>query len=113
MAFCDAGIGFLASLTRHEEFAGRIEGDADAVQLAVEKGLSSVGGRSNMGMGLGLLMDLSDRLGADLWIVSGTAMWQRRSAAREHRVSIVRAVPCYRGAWICFDAPPFPRASSR
>ena len=109
LAYCDAGIGFLASLTRHGEFATRIEGDADAIQLAAEKGLSSVGGRSNMGMGLGILTDLSDRLGADLWIVSGTAVWHRRSAAKELRVATVREVPRYDGAWICLDAPAFPR----
>lgn len=110
MAFCDAGVGFLASLTRHDEFAGRVADDADALQLAVEKGLSSVGGRTNMGMGLGLMLDLSDRLGADLWIVSGSAMWQRKSAARGHRVSSVRTVPAYQGAWICFDGPGYPAA---
>lgn len=109
LAFCDAGIGFLASLARHGEFATRIEGDADAIQLAAEKGLSSVGGRSNMGMGLGVLADLSDRLGADLWIVSGVAVWHRRSAARGLRVATVREVPRYDGAWICLDAPAFPR----
>lgn len=108
IAFCDAGIGFLASLTRNAEFASGVADDGDAIQLAVEKGLSGAEGRANMGMGLGLLLDLSDRLAADLRNVSGTALWHRRTAARDHRICTLRAMPRFLGAWICLDAPAFP-----
>ncbi len=90
--------------------ATRVQDDAEAIQLAVEKGLSSVGGRTNMGLGLGVLCDLSDRLGAELWIASGTALWHRRTAPHGLRVATTRKVPALAGAWVCLDAPAMPGA---
>jgi anti-sigma regulatory factor (Ser/Thr protein kinase) len=113
VAFADAGMGFLASLQRHPELASRVQDDAEAIQLAVQKGLSSVGGRTNMGLGLGVLCDLSDRLDAELWIASGTALWHRRTAPHGLRVATTRAVPILVGTWICLDAPATPQPGGR
>lgn len=107
ISFADAGIGFLASLKRNPELEGRIDDDATAIQLAVEKGLSSIGGKSNMGIGLPVLRDLSDRLSADLWIASGDALWHRTTVAG-HRVSIVSAISRWQGSWVCLDSPVSP-----
>jgi hypothetical protein len=106
LAAADAGAGFLASLQRYPELAGRVADDGEALQLDVEKGLSGVGGRTNMGMGRGVRCDLSDRLDAALWIASGQALWHRRTVASGARVATVRplAVPL-RGSWVCFDGP--------
>lgn len=108
LAFCDCGIGFLKSLQKNPEFSGRVANDAEAIQLAAEKGLSGVGGRTNMGMGLPLLRDLSDRLGANLWILSGSALWSRYSAVGSRRVTVVQAVSNFPGSWICLEGPIFP-----
>ncbi|MBI3818331.1 MAG: ATP-binding protein [Planctomycetes bacterium] len=107
LAFADAGIGFLESLQKNPEISGRIDADADAIQLATEQGLSSTPGRGNMGLGLSVLRDLSDRLSADLWIASGNALWSRKTVAGK-RVSIVQSVERWQGAWICLDSPVLP-----
>lgn len=105
IAFADAGIGFLASLQRNPELEGRVESEAEALQLAVGKGLSGTAApRTNMGLGLGLLQDFSDRLGGELWIASGDALLHRRTTAAV-RTSTVRPVASWRGSWICLQVP--------
>jgi hypothetical protein len=106
-ACADGGVGFKASLARNPEFEGRLADDAAAIQLAVQSGVSGVGGRTNAGRGLPMLVDLSDRLRADLWILTGEALWHRFTSGRERRTTVA-IVPPYAGAWICLDAPRLP-----
>lgn len=106
LAFADRGVGFLSSLQRNPELSGRIGSDAEALQLALSVGVTgSADPRRNMGMGLKLLSDFSDHLGADLWIASGDAVLLRRNSVGRQRVSTVRAAPRWQGTWICLDAP--------
>lgn len=105
IACADRGVGFLASIQKNPEFAGRIEDEAEALQLALGKGVTGTSEpRRNLGMGLGLLQDFSDRLGGDLWIASGGATLRRRTVAGA-RTTTVRATESWRGSWICVDAP--------
>jgi hypothetical protein len=105
LAFADCGMGFRASLQRNPELAGRLDDDAQALQLALSPRITgSTAPRTNMGIGLKLLTDFSDLLGGDLWIASGSAMLQRRTTAGQ-RTNVVRSIPEWRGAWICLDAP--------
>lgn len=105
IAFADRGVGFLSSLQKNPEFAGRVEDDAEALQLAVGKGVTGTSApRHNMGMGLGLLQDFSDRLGGDLWIASGAANLRRRTVAGA-RTTTIHATESWRGSWICLEAP--------
>lgn len=106
IAFADRGMGISASLQRNPEFAGRIHGDAEALQLALATGVSGSGDpRRNMGIGLKLLSSFSDHLGADLWIASGNAVLQRRNSVGAGRVTTLQAVPHWPGTWICLDSP--------
>lgn len=104
IAAADAGVGFLASLQRNLEFAGRIEEDGDALQLALTKGLTSTDGSNNSGFGLEMLRSLADVLGAELRIASGSALLIRRSIAGQ-RTTVIRSVGPWRGSWISLDAP--------
>jgi len=105
IAFADRGIGFLASLQKNPEFEGRVEDEGEALQIALGKGATGTSEpRRNMGMGLGLLQDFSDRLGGELWISSGTATLRRRSVAGV-RTTTVHANEAWRGSWVCLDAP--------
>ena len=104
IAFADRGIGFLASLQKNPELAGRVEEEGEALQLALGKGLTGTSApRRNMGMGLGLLQDFSDRLGGELWIASGSATLRRRTLAGV-RTTTVHSNSPWRGSWICLDA---------
>ncbi len=109
-AFADRGVGFLSSLQRNPELAGSISDDAEALQLAVEEGMSgaALDARKNMGIGLGQLRALSDRTNANVWILSGSALWHRRTLPNGSRVATTRAVTSFQGAWICFDGPADP-----
>lgn len=105
LAFADRGIGFLASLQKNPELAGRLEDEAEALQLALGKGMTGTSApRRNMGMGLGLLQDFSDRIGGDLWIASGSSTLRRRTVAGT-RTTTVHANAPWRGSWVCLDAP--------
>lgn len=105
IAFADRGVGFLSSLQKNPEFEGRVEDDAEALQLALGKGVTGTSEpRRNMGMGLGLLQDFSDRLGGDLWIASGGATLRRRTVAGA-RTTTVHATETWPGSWICLAAP--------
>jgi anti-sigma regulatory factor (Ser/Thr protein kinase) len=105
IAFADRGIGFLASLQRNPELAGRIEDEAEALQLAVGKGLTGTSApRKNMGWGLALLQQFADLLGGELWIASGGALLRRRTLAGA-RTTTVHACPPWRGSWVCLEAP--------
>ena len=104
LAFADCGIGFLASLQKNPELAGRIADDAEALQLALTPRVSGTGAsRSNMGWGLKALVDLSDLLDGDLHIASGSAMLTRRTRAGQ-RTNAIRAIPPWQGTWICLEA---------
>lgn len=92
LALADRGMGFRASLQRHPEFNARIRDDAEAIQIWVSRQL-------------GILCELSDRLGGELWIASGEALWHRRTAQHGLRVATVRPAPAYRGAFVCLRAP--------
>ncbi|MBI5851354.1 MAG: hypothetical protein HZB39_10075 [Planctomycetes bacterium] len=99
LALADRGMGFRASLQRHPELSGRIQDDAEAIQVWVAREF-------------GVLCELSDRLGGDLWIASGDALWHRRTAQHGLRVATVRGAPAYRGAFVCLRAPLAPSASA-
>jgi anti-sigma regulatory factor (Ser/Thr protein kinase) len=104
LAFADRGIGFLASLQKNPELAGRIEDEGEALQLALGKGLTGTSApRRKMGMGLGLLQDFSDRLGGELWIAFGSALLRRRTVAGV-RSTTVHANGAWPGSWICLEA---------
>jgi hypothetical protein len=105
LAFADAGIGFFASLQNNHELAGRIEDDAAALQLALSPRITGTSApRTNMGIGMKLLVDFSDLLAGDLYIASGSAMLQRKTTVGQ-RVNTIRAIPPWQGTWICLDAP--------
>lgn len=105
IAFADAGVGFLASLQRNPEFAGRIEDEAEALQLALSRGLTSgADGRGNMGMGLDLLVKFADLLGGDLRAASGDALLYRRTVAGRERVNSIHRSAGWKGSWICLEA---------
>lgn len=103
IAVADAGVGFLASFQRHLEFKGRVEGEGEALQLALHTGLTSSSSGDNSGLGLGMLRDLSDKLRANLWMASGTALLHRRTVGGQ-RVNTIRPTAGWRGSWICMDA---------
>lgn len=105
IAFADAGVGFLSSLQRNPEFAGRVADEAEALQLALSRGLTSrAEGRSNMGMGLDLLVTFADLLDGDLRAASGDALLHRRTVAGRERVNTVRRTAGWKGSWICLEA---------
>lgn len=105
IAFADSGVGFLRSLLQNPELAGRIEEDAEALQLAIGRAVSSrEPGRGNMGMGLALLVSFADVIGGDLRIASGSAVLHRRSSVGTERTTLVRSIPTWDGSWICLEA---------
>ena len=105
LAFADAGVGVLTSLQRNPELQGRVADDGEALLLAIKGGVSGLGSsRSNMGIGLKVLVDFSDSLDGDLYIASGSAMLVRKTVAGE-RATTVRSIPPWQGVWICLDAP--------
>ena len=106
IAFADRGIGIKASLEKNLEFHGRIENDAEAIELAIKKKVTR-NGQGNIGWGLYLLTEFSDRLAGDLWIASGAALLHR-SGPREARRNEFRAIAPWQGVWICLDAPAQP-----
>jgi hypothetical protein len=109
ISFADRGIGFLASLQKNPELAGRLEDEAEALQLALGKGLTGTAApRRKAGMGLSLLQDFSDRLDGDLWIGSGNCTLRRRTVAGARTTTVHSNAP-WRGSWICLDAPLTPR----
>ena len=90
--------------SRPPRSGGRIEDEGEALQLALGQGLTGTSApRRNMGMGLGLLQDFSDRLGGDLWIASGAALLRRRTVAGV-RSTTVHANGAWPGSWICLEA---------
>ena len=104
IAFADAGIGFLASLTSNPEFAGRVADDAEAIRLALDKRVGR-GGTGNIGMGLFLLSTFADRLQGDLWIATGDALLVRRAGEGDRRIETFEKTAGWRGAFLCLDAP--------
>jgi anti-sigma regulatory factor (Ser/Thr protein kinase) len=105
IAFADAGQGFLSTVQRNPEFAGRVQDEGEALQLALNEGLTFSTSAANMSVGLGALRAFSDELHADLCIASGEALLHRRTLA-DRRVSTIRTTHGWPGAWICLDAPP-------
>jgi hypothetical protein len=105
IAFANRGVGFRTSLSANPELQGRLDDDGMAIQLAVTPRISgSSDPRSNMGLGLKMLVDFSDALGADLYIASGEALLRRRTLGGE-REDVVTTIPRWQGSWICLDAP--------
>lgn len=111
ISFCDAGIGFLASVRRHPEFGGRVDDEGDALQLAIKDGVSFSESGANMGVGLGFLRSFSDQLNAELWIASGDSLLHRQTVNGQ-RLTRVRITPPWSGAWVCLEAP-LPTVESR
>jgi hypothetical protein len=106
IAFADRGVGFRRSLERNSELAGRVADDAEALQLAVSPRVSGTAApRSNMGIGLKILLDFADLLGGDVWLASGAALLHRRTVAGGQRANVLRAVVPWPGSWVCLDAP--------
>jgi len=106
IAFADRGIGFLASLQKNPELEGRVTDDAEALQLALGKGITGTAApRRNMGMGLGLLQDFADRLGGELWLASGAALLRRRTVAGARTTTVHPCAAPWPGSWIALEAP--------
>jgi anti-sigma regulatory factor (Ser/Thr protein kinase) len=106
LAFADRGIGFLRSLQKNAELAGRLEDDGEALQLALEEGVTSnPHGRRNMGVGLAQLRTFSDLLDGELWIASGSALLRRRTVVANKRATTVHRIDAWQGSWICLEAP--------
>lgn len=104
LAFADRGVGFLQSLQRNPELEGRIADDSEALQLALTPRITGTGeGRKNMGIGLKQLVEFSDLLDGELWIVSGSAALHRRTLAGV-RSNTLRSIPTWRGTWIALEA---------
>jgi anti-sigma regulatory factor (Ser/Thr protein kinase) len=103
IAFADAGIGFLASLGSNPEFSGRIEDDAEAIRLALDRRVSRAAS-GNIGMGLFLLSTFADRVQGDLSIATGDAMLVRRSGQGGRRVETFERTAGWRGAFLCLEA---------
>ena len=76
MAFCDSGIGMLASMRSHPEFSTRITSDSGAIELAMELGVTSKDhSRDHGGFGLAELQDLCRKCEGRLDVFSGSAQW--------------------------------------
>lgn len=103
IAFADAGIGFLASLSSNPEFAGRVGSDADAIRLALDPRVSRRAS-GNIGMGLFLLASFAERVKGDLSIATGDALLVRRATEGSHAETIASTAG-WKGAFLCLDAP--------
>jgi len=104
IAFADAGVGFLASLTSNPEFAGRASDDAEAIRLALDPRVTR-GGSGNIGMGLFLLSSLAERVHGDLWIATGGALLARREGNGGGSSETLSPTAGWTGAFLCLDAP--------
>lgn len=104
IAFADAGVGFLESLSSNPEFSGRIADDAEAIRLALDRRVGRAAS-GNIGMGLFLLSTFADRVQGDLWIATGNAMLVRRSGEGGRRDATYERTAGWRGAFLCLDAP--------
>ena len=103
IAVSDAGIGFLSSLQKSLEYAGRIADDSEALRLAIEHEVTRVSTRGR-GWGLKQLRELGDRLSADLKAASGESLWSAKTVAGK-RIYETQTISPWRGCWISFDAP--------
>lgn len=105
IAFADAGIGFLRSLQRNPELVGRVDNEADALQLALGRALTSrAEGQGNMGIGLHMLVNFSDAVHGDLWVASGDALLHRRTLVGSERSNTIRHTGGWRGSMVCLLA---------
>lgn len=105
IAFADRGVGFRKSLQRNPELEGRIADDAEALQIAITPRITgATSPRSNMGIGLSMLVQFADLLGGELWIASGNASLSRRTVGGT-RTNVIRSTPGWQGSWLSFDAP--------
>ena len=103
IAFADAGMGFLASLSSNPEFAGRVGSDAEAIRLALDPRVSRRAS-GNIGMGLFLLAAFAERVKGDLWIATGDALLIRRSSDGSYAETMASTAG-WQGAFLCLDAP--------
>lgn len=105
IAFADRGVGFRRSLQRNPELEGRICDDAEALQVAITPRITgSTNPRSNMGIGLSMLVQFADLVGGELWIASGAATLTRRTVGGA-RTNVIRPTAGWQGSWISFDGP--------
>ncbi len=108
VAFADSGVGILASLQRHPELESRLTDHGEALQVALDPRVSGGTPGRNMGLGLSLLRDLSDRTEGELWIASGSALLHRRTLVAGQRSNTVTAIDPWPGTWVAlvFTLPP-------
>jgi len=104
IAFADAGVGFLASLSSNPEFTGRARDDGEAIRLALDPRVPRRG-TGNIGMGLFLLSSLAERVRGNLWIATGSSLLARRAAEDGSRSDSFTPTAGWRGAFLCLDAP--------
>lgn len=104
IAFADAGVGFLASLSSNPEFAGRARDDGDAIRLALDPRVTRPG-TGNIGMGLFLLSSLAERVKGNLWIATGSSLLARRATSDGAHSETFSPTAGWRGAFLCLDAP--------
>lgn len=92
-------------MQRNPKLEGRIADDAEALQIAITpRATGARSPRSNMGIGLSMLVQLVDLLDGDPWVASGTASLSRRTVGGA-RTNVIRCTPGRQGSWISFDAP--------
>lgn len=103
LAVSDAGVGFLASLQRNPDLAGRVRDSSDALQLALHPRVSREG-PGNLGIGLSELRNFVVRLGGTLEIVSGDAHLVL-DVLHEQPVTRVKLVAPWQGAIVSVRVP--------
>lgn len=89
MSIGDAGVGVRASLAQNQKLAGRLDSDATALGVAVQRGNSRFA--SERGLGLSSVLDVAKRYGGSVAMRSGRGALAYRGEDDQKRV---------------FDAPP-------
>jgi hypothetical protein len=80
LSVIDFGIGFYGSLL--QRYHSRINNDAEAIDLAVQDGISSKARKNNAGRGLHILSDWVRERNGQLEIVSHDGYWKQDSQGR-------------------------------
>lgn len=101
----DCGIGIEASLRENPEFSARIAGAAEAIVLAVERGVTREPGRGNMGIGLRFVSEFAPTAGGEIAIVSGDAFWRRKAGPSGAAPAFVERVAPWRGTIVALRIP--------
>jgi anti-sigma regulatory factor (Ser/Thr protein kinase) len=106
VSVCDAGVGIRRSLQEAGE--GRdLATDGEAIRLALHEGVSAGDPRENAGLGLPWLVNLADKVRAEVRIWSGEAMWRYR----DHVASCTEDCAELSGVWISVIVPLAPASS--